>query len=99
MLDIAFRKLTGRTQKQVLARQMRPGMDKGHRILQLIAKPESASRLVGGAAGPQAARQGLVQQPAVGQHVEGWVGRFHMDRAEGVLPVLPYRFESVTRCR
>jgi hypothetical protein len=62
-------------------------MNEGHHILQLISKSESAPRLVGCAARPQAAGQGLVQKPAVGQHVEGRIGRFHMDRTQRVLPL------------
>ena len=63
-------------------------------VLQLIAKPEGASRLVGGASRPEAAREGLVQKPAVGQKVHGRIGCFHMDRAERMRPVLPYPIES-----
>ena len=94
MLNISFRKLTGRAQEQVLAHEMRPGVDECHHVLQLIAETEGAARLVGCAARPKAARQGLVQEPAVGQHVEGRVRCFHLDRAERVVPVLPHRFEG-----
>ena len=97
MLNISFRELTGRAQEQVLAHEMRSGVDERHHVLQLIAETEGASRLVVSASRPKAARQGLVQQPAVGQHVEGLVGCFHIYRAEGVRPVLPHLIEGATR--
>ena len=97
MLDISFQELTGRAQEQVLAYEMRPGMDECHHVLQLIAETEGAPRLVGCAARPKAARQRLVQQPAVGQQVEGLVGRFHIYRAKSALPVLPHRIEGAAR--
>jgi hypothetical protein len=53
----------------------------------LVAKTERASRLVVTASRPETARQGLVQEPAIGQDIKSRVGGFDMDRAEGVLPV------------
>ena len=97
MLNISLRELTGRAQEQVLAHEMRPGVDERHHVLQLIAETEGAPRLVGCASRPKAARQGLVQEPAVGQHVEGRVGCFHIYRAEGVGPVLPHPIEGLAR--
>lgn len=55
MLDIAFLKLPGGAEEELLAREMRFGMDEGHRILQLIAESERATRLIVSAPGPQAA--------------------------------------------
>ena len=49
------------------------GVHQRHDVLQLVAEAEGAARLVVAAARPQPAGQGLVQQPAVGQHVEGLV--------------------------
>ena len=60
MLNISFRELTGRAQEQVLAHEVRSGVDEGHHVLQLIAKTEGAPRLVVSASRPEAARQGLV---------------------------------------
>src|SRR6202022_2306019 len=59
-----------------------------HRILQLVAKSERAARLIIAAAAPQATRQYLIRQPAVGQHVKRWIGRLHLHGAECPLPVL-----------
>ena len=97
MLDISFLKLAGGAEEQVLAHEVRPGVDERHHILQLIAETEGPSRLIESASRPKPARQGLVQQPAVGQHVEGLVRCFHIHRAEGMIPVLPHRFEGAAR--
>ena len=93
MLDIAFLELAARAEEQLLAHQMRLGMDERHHVLQLIAETEGASRLVVSAPRPKTAGQSLVQEPAVGQHVERRVGSFHMHGAESVIPVLPHRFQ------
>ena len=60
MLDISFRELAGGAQEQVLAHQVRLGVDQRHDVLQLIAETEGAPRLVEAAARPKAARQSLV---------------------------------------
>ena len=38
MLNIPFQELAGRAQEQVLAREVRPGVDERHYVLQLIAE-------------------------------------------------------------
>ena len=73
--------------------QRRLGMDQRHGVLQLVAEAEGAARLVVAAARPQAAGQGLVEQPAVGQHIERRIGGFHLHRAQRAVPVLPDRFQ------
>src|SRR5208283_4220427 len=95
MLDIALAKLTGRAEEQVLTKKAWLGMDKRHRVLQLVAETEGASRLVECAPRPKTAGESLVDEPAVSQDVERLVGRFHLHRAQRVLPVLPYRFQFV----
>ena len=97
VLHVAFPELARRAEQQMLAQKARLGVDQRHRVLQLIAEAEGAARLVVSAARPEAARQRLVEQPAVGQHVEGRVGRFHLHGAERVVPVLPDRFERRAR--
>ncbi len=72
-------------------------MDERHPVLQLVAETEGAPRLVVSAPRPKTARQSLVQEPAVGQHVEGRVRCFHLHGAERVIPVLPHRFERLAR--
>ena len=97
MLDISLRKLAGRAEEQVLAHEARLGVDERHHVLQLVAEAEGAAGLVKAAPRPETAGQSLVQEPAVGQHVEGRVGRFHLHRAEGVVPILPDRLERRSR--
>ncbi len=97
VLDIALQELAARAQQQVFAHPPRLGVDERHHVLQLIAKAKGAARLVVAATRPDPACQGLVEQPAVGQHIDRWVGGFHLHRAERVVPVLPYRFERATR--
>ena len=53
-----------------------------HDVLQLIAIAVGAARLVKGRATPNAAAQGLVQEPAVQQHIHGPIGRL----APGLTP-------------
>ena len=88
VLHVAFDELAARAQQQVLAQQRRLRVHQRHRVLQLVAEAEGAARLVVAAARPHAAGERLVQQPAVGQHVERRVGRAHLHRAERVAPVL-----------
>src|SRR5882672_355804 len=97
MLHIAFQELMGRAAQQVLAHELGLGVDKRHHVLQLIAKTEGASRLVVSAACPQTARYGLIQEPAVGQDVEWLIGCFHLNGAERIFPILPYRIERASR--
>ena len=93
MLHVALDELPAGAQQQVLAQQARLGVDQRHDVLQLVAETERAPRLVEAAAPPDAARERLVRQPPVRQHVEGRVRRFDLDGAERALPVLPDRLE------
>jgi hypothetical protein len=98
MLDISLMELTGSTEEEVLAHEARLGVDERHHVLQLIAETEGAPWLVVSIPGPKTARYSLVQEPAIGQEVDGLVGCFHIHCAESVIPVLPDRFERVSRC-
>jgi hypothetical protein len=73
-------------------------MDERHYILQLVAETEGAPRLVVSVPGPKTARYSLVQEPAVGQDIDGLVGCFHIHCAESMIPILPDLFERATRC-
>ena len=97
MLYVAFPELTARTAQQVLAQEVRLGVNERHQVLQLIAEAKGAARLVVAAARPQATRQDLVHQPAVGQDVESRVGGFHLHRTQRVRPMSPHRFEAGAR--
>jgi len=63
-------------------------MNERHRVLQLVAKPEKRRPTGGSAARPHTARQGLVEQPTVGQNIEGRIRGLHLHRAQGVIPIL-----------
>ena len=94
MLHISFGELMGRTAQQVLADQVRRGVDQGHHVLQLITETKGASRLVGRASRPQPTGQDLIEQPPVDEHIDRWVRGLHLHRAERVLPVLPDQIEG-----
>src|SRR3546814_7786214 len=72
VLHVAVDELVLGAQQQVAARQGRLGMQHRHRVLQLVAEAERAARLVVAAAREVATADGLVQQPAVGEQVDGW---------------------------
>ena len=82
----------------MFAQEVGLGVQQRHRVLQLIAETEGAPWLVVSVPRPEAARERLVRQPAVGQDIQGRVGGFHMHGAERALPVLPHRFERTMRC-
>src|SRR5688572_29972949 len=85
--DIAFRKLLCRAPKQVFADQARLRVRERHGILQLVAEAECAAGLVVAAAAPESARQRLVQEPAIREHVHARVGRRHLAGPERAVPV------------
>src|ERR1700759_1449505 len=87
MLDVALAELMGCRAQEMLAQQDRFGVDEGHRVLQLIAKSECATRLIKTGASPQTAAQNLIEQPAVGHQVDRCVRRFHPDCAKCSLPI------------
>src|SRR3972149_11942252 len=97
MLDIALLELTGSAEEEMLTHENRVCMYERHHVLQLVPETESAPRLVVSAAGPETAHYSLVQEPAIGQEMYGLVGCLHLHCAKRVIPVLPYRFERVTR--
>jgi hypothetical protein len=68
-------------------------MDQGHRVLQLVAEPERAARLIEPRAGPHAAGQRLIDEPTVGQEIDRRVGRFQMDHAQRPAPVIPHALD------
>ena len=57
-----------------------------HHVLELIAEAVRAARLVERRARPDAARERLVEQPAVEQQVERPVGRLHLHAPTGCRP-------------
>src|SRR5438132_14046288 len=79
----------------MLAHETRLRVNERHHILQLISKTERTARLIVATARPETACERLVQQPAVGQHVDRWVRRLDMDCTESLIPILPYRIERL----
>ena len=98
MLDISLLELAGCTQEQVLAHETRLGVDERHYVLQLVAETEGAARLVVSGSSPKTTYKSLVQEPAIGQHIEGLIGSFNLNCAKRVVPVMPYCFELAACC-
>src|ERR1700693_906645 len=94
MFYIALAELVCRRPQKMLTGQGRFGVDERHRVLQLVAKSESPTRLIKTGAPPKTAAQDLIQQPPVGHQVYRYVGSFHLDRAKSCLPILTNAFES-----
>ena len=69
-----------------LARQLGRGMDQRHHVLQLVAEAKRAAGLVERRAAPDAARQALVQQPAIQQQVHGGIRRVDLHRTQQIVP-------------
>ncbi len=81
----------------MLARQLPPRDRESHPVLQLVAEPPGASRLVKGRAGPDAATQRLVEKPPVEHQIHRSVGSSHLKCREGVLPLAPHLPERDVR--
>ena len=97
MLDIALDKLMRGRAEELLARQMGCGMHEGHNVLKLIAESKSAARLVVPASSPQAASQGLIDEPAVDQGIDCRIGCLNIKRAQRALPTVPDVFQRPPR--
>ena len=86
MLHVAFDELPRGGAQQMRARQSGPRHAERHHVLQLIAEAVGAAGLVEAGARPQAARQRLVEQPAVQHDVHRAVRRPHLHGAEQSRP-------------
>ena len=71
VLHVAFDELARRGENEVRTRQLGRGVHQRQHVLQLVAKAERAARLVERGAAPQARTDQLVEQPAVGERVDG----------------------------
>ena len=96
MLHVAFAELMRRGAQEMLAGEGGLGMHQRHHILQLVAEAEGSAGLIEPGASPQAAAQGLIQQPAVGHHINGGIGGFDLHGAERPIPIFPDSFEGAT---
>src|SRR5487761_2654844 len=97
VLHIAFEELARCRAQQVLADRSWRGVDQGHHVLQLVTKAVRAARLVERRAAPQARRNYLIDEPAVGQCVQRRIRGSHLDRTECLAPVSMHRFEGGMR--
>src|SRR5580700_7678422 len=93
MLDVAFAELTRGSAEQMLAGQRRFGMHQRHDVLQLVTESESAAGLIKPRPTPETAAQCLVNEPAVRHHIDGGIGRVHIDCAESSIPIIADTFE------
>ena len=83
----------------MFAHALRLRMHHRHRVLQLIAEAPRTTGLVVPAAPEEAASDGLVQQPAIGEHVDCGIGRIHLHRAQRALPIRAHRSQRFLRNR
>ena len=72
--------------QEVLARHLALRDRQRHDVLELIAEPVGAAWLVERRARPDAARERLIQEPAVEEHVHRPVGGRHLYGAQDVVP-------------
>ena len=89
MLDVSLDELAARRSEQVLARDRWPDRRQGHAVLQLVPEAVGAAGLVESRAGPDAAGEGLIGQPAVEHDVHRPVRGFHLNRADSFAPKAP----------
>ena len=94
VLHIAFWKLPRGPQQNLLAQHVRRRAGQGQRILQLVPETKGPASLVEARLGPQAARHGLVQQPAVDHGIEQGVGGFDRGGAQTLVPVLAHLLQA-----
>ena len=86
VLHVALHELARCSAEDVLAGEVWRRVEEGQDVLQLIAKPERAARLVDTRASPDPTRQSLVEQPAIQQEVHRAVRRSHFDRSQHAIP-------------
>ena len=94
VLHVALHELPRRGAQQMLPRQPARRHRQRHHVLQLVAEPVGAPRLVEGRARPHPTGQRLVQQPAIEHQVHRAVRRLDLDRARDVIPLGRDRLED-----
>ena len=85
--NIAFGKLDAASTDDLVAGELGLHVQEGKRILQLIAEAEAASRLVQACSAPQPPGQILIEEPAIEQVIERFVGCANTTAIEHVVPV------------
>ena len=86
VLHVALDELPRRGVHQLRAAEVGPHVEQRQHVLQLIAEPEGAAGLIRTAPRPDAARQRLIEQPAIDDQIERVVWRADLDRAEHLVP-------------
>ena len=86
VLHVPLLELPARRPQDLLAEQFRRGMHQSHGILKLIAETVRAARLIEGRARPHPAGKRLIEQPAVDQSIDGWIGGFYLNAPQPVTP-------------
>src|SRR5215216_374605 len=92
MQHIALLELMRSRLENMLAHPIWAHMGVSHHILQLVAEPIRTTGLVEGSPAPEAAGQGLIQQPAIQQDIHGRVWGLHMDLSQNFIPKLAHLF-------
>ena len=87
VLDVSLTELMCRGAKQLCAREVRSSKDQRKHVLQLIAESVRAARLIERRPSPDAARQRLIEEPAVQHQIERPVGGANLHRSQQVVPV------------
>src|ERR1700733_158130 len=93
MLHVAFGELPRGRCKNVLAGELRGGINERHAVLQLIAKAKRAARLIQRGSAPESAAERLIEEPAVQQKIDGQDRRLYLQRAERSIPPPARRVE------
>ena len=88
MLHVALGELAAGGAQNMAAGGLRPREGQRHAVLQLVAEAVGAAGLIERRARPDAAGEGLIQQPAVEHDVHRAVRRFHLDGTQCGAPVL-----------
>ncbi len=70
MLNVAFFELVRGVKQNLLAGDVRFGVNERHHILQLIAETERAARLIKRRTRPHAADERLIQKPAIDDGIQ-----------------------------
>jgi len=86
MLHVPLPELPAGGAQQMRAVIARARERERHHVLELVAEPVGAARLVVGRARPDAAHDALREEPAVEHDVEGIVGRVDLDGPEELIP-------------
>ena len=87
VLNVSLDELTGCRVQDVFPNESGSRQQQRQRILQLIAEPERAARLVESRSSPDPARQRLVEQPAVQHQVHRTIRRPDVDYAKKIVPI------------